>query len=68
MKPANEADRIVASKMFSPLFEKFPALKKLWGDGAYAGKLVEFAYDAFDLDLEIVKKHTGIKKFKVLQK
>jgi len=67
VKPANEADRITASKIFFPLCEKFPAIKKLWGDGAYAGKLVEFAYDAFDLDLEIVKKPKGIKKFKVLQ-
>ena len=65
--PANKTDRMVASTMLDPLCKKFPAIEKLWADGAYSGKLVEFAYDAFNLDLEIVKKPRNIHEFKVLQ-
>ena len=64
---ANKTDRLVASTMLSSLCDKFPAIEKIWADGAYSGKLVEFAYDAFNLDLEIVKKPRHIHEFKVLQ-
>jgi transposase len=64
---ANETDRRIASKMLAPLCDKFPSIKKLWADGGYAGKLVDFACDAFGLDLEIVKKERATNKFKVLQ-
>lgn len=48
------------------LGDRFPSLKKIWADGAYAGKLVEWAQSVRDWVLEIVKRPEGASGFELL--
>ena len=41
--PANIQDRDGAKLALMRLVGRFPRLKRIWADGAYAGKLVEWA-------------------------
>lgn len=42
------------------------SLKKLWADGGYAGKLVDWVRENFETILEIVSRPPGIKGFQLL--
>jgi putative transposase len=46
--------------------DHFPRLKKIWADGAYAGKLVDWAQEAGQWALEIVKRSDTAVGFEVL--
>ena len=48
------------------LADRFPLLKKIWADGAYGGKLVEWAQEVGEWVLEIVKRSDDAKGFEVL--
>ena len=48
------------------LGKNFPLLKKIWADGAYAGKLVDWAQEYGEWILEIVKRSDGVKGFELL--
>ena len=48
------------------LGDSFPSLKKIWADGAYAGKLVDWAKSVRDRVLEIVKRPEGASGFELL--
>ena len=48
------------------LDKRFPRLKKIWADGAYAGKLVDWAKEFGEWFLEIVKRSEGAKGFELL--
>ncbi len=62
--PANKTDREIASKIIGKISDKFPKISKIWGDGGYSGKLVDFVEDAYNIILEIVKRNS--KEFVVL--
>lgn len=61
---ANITDRTAASTIIGKIAEEFPEISKFWADGGYAGKLVDFVSDAYNVILEIVKRNS--KEFKVL--
>ena len=48
------------------LVGRFPRLKRIWADGAYAGKLVEWARNMCGWDLEIVRRPTRQRTFQIL--
>ncbi len=64
--PADVQDRDGAKLVFEKLVERFPLLKKIWADGAYGGKLVEWAKEFGDWVLEVVKRSDDAKGFQVL--
>ena len=47
---------------------RLPRLQRIWADGAYAGKLVEWARLLAGWTLQIVKRSDDVKGFKVLPK
>jgi transposase len=60
-------DRIGARAVLMRLFRRFDTIIKIFADGGYTGKLIGWAKEMFDYDVEIVKRneqHT----FKVLPK
>jgi len=48
------------------LAEHFPRLQRIWADGAYAGKLVDWAKELGQWVLEIVKRSDEAKGFELL--
>ena len=48
------------------LVGRFPRLKRIWADGAYAGKLVEWARNMCGWDLELVRRPTRQRTFQIL--
>ena len=52
---ASVQDRDEAENMFEALEDSMPRIKKIWADGSYAGRLVEYLQSYFDWDLEIIK-------------
>jgi len=65
---ANIQDRAGAMLVLELLVNKFPRLRKIWGDGGYAGQLVEWAARTGDWLLDIVKRADTLAKFVVLPK
>ena len=59
-------DRDGAKLVIARLAGLFPRLKLIWADGGYAGQLVEWVKNAYQLTLEIVKKPDGATGFSVL--
>ena len=59
-------DRDGAKLLLVMILGLFPRLKKLWADGAYRGKLVDWAKQHCRLDLEIVERDPTTKGFAVL--
>lgn len=47
---------------------KYEELVKLWADGGYAGTLIAWAKETWNIDLEIVKRSDTVKGFVVLPK
>jgi putative transposase len=63
--PADIQDRDGAKLVLEKLTD-FSRLKKIWADGAYAGKLVDWAKEFGEWVLEIVKRSDGAVGFEVL--
>ena len=63
--PADIQDRDGA-KLVLEKMRDFPRLKKIWADGAYAGKLVDWAKELGEWVLEIVKRSDDAVGFEVL--
>ena len=64
--PANVQDRDGAKLVLSRLVGRFPRLKRIWADGAYAGKLVQSARDTGGWSLELVRRPSQQHPFEVL--
>jgi putative transposase len=64
--PGDVQDRDGAKQVLEGLADRFPRLKRIWADGAYAGKLVDWANDLGQWVLEIVKRTDGAVGFEVL--
>ena len=64
--PADTQDRDGAKLVLEKIEERFPRLKKIWADGAYAGKLEEWAKGLGHWVLEIVKRSDEAKGFELL--
>ena len=56
-----------ARHVSSKLQMKYIKLKKIWGDGRYGGKLIDWAKLMYDLQVEVVKR-TELHKFVALPK
>lgn len=64
--PADIQDRDGAKLVLEKIRSHFPRLKKIWADGGYAGKLVDWAKEAGQWVLEIVKRSDTAVGFEVL--
>lgn len=64
--PADIQDRDGGKLVLEKLAGLFPRLKLIWADGAYAGKLVDWAKEFGQWILEIVKRSDGAKGFELL--
>ena len=63
---AHVQDRDGAPAVLGGLKDRFPRLQRVWADGAYAGKLVEWAQESAQLILDIVRQPKGQVGFAVL--
>lgn len=54
--------------MLEPLIGKLPRFERLWGDGGYAGQLVDWVRQQAGWELEIVKRSDDLRGFVVLPK
>jgi transposase len=66
--PADIQDRDGAKVVLAKLVGKFPRLKRIWADGGYAGKLIEWTRNLGHWVLEIVKRSDEVTGFRVLPK
>ncbi len=64
--PADIQDRDGAKLVLSKLLGRFPRLKLVWADGAYAGQLVDWAYALGGWLIEVVKRGAHSHSFEVL--
>jgi|TARA_B100001971_G_C18060290_1_gene467558 putative transposase len=64
--PANIQDRDGAKLVLQRLLGRFPRLERIWADGAYAGKLVEWARHSGGWKLELVRRPAHQHTFQVL--
>ena len=60
-------DRVGARAVLMRLFCRFDTIKKIFVDGGYTGKLIGWAKDMFQYDVEVVKRNQ-LHTFKVLPK
>jgi transposase len=60
-------DRVGARAVLMRLFRRFDTIKKVFADGGYTGKLIGWAKDMFQYDVEVVKRDE-LHTFKVLPK
>ena len=64
---ADIQDRDGAKLVLEKLSEKTKtSLQKLWADGGYAGKLIDWVKENLQITLEIVSKDPGVKGFQLL--
>ena len=66
--PADIQDRDGARLVLQRLVGRCPRLQVIWADGAYGGKLVEWAQATAGWNLELVRLPAGQKTFQVLPK
>ena len=64
--PAGVQDRDGARLVLARLLGRFPRLRLIWADGAYGGKLVEWAKTAGGWTLEMVRRPAQQHTFQVL--
>ena len=64
--PADIQDRDGARLALAQLLGRFPRLQLLWADGAYGGKLVEWAKTVGRWTLELVRRPARQHTFQVL--
>jgi len=63
---ASVQDRDGGQSVIGKLAERLPSVRHIWADGAYAGKLVDWARENFGVGVEIVRKIEGQRGFAVL--
>ena len=68
MHAGNIQDRDGAKFVLNRAAKHCPNLQHLWADGGYAGKLIAWAKDTCDYDLEVVKRTDDFAGFKVVPK
>jgi len=66
--PANVQDRDGARALLKRLGGCCKKLRRIWVDGAYSGKLVDWVADHFRFGLEVVQRPKGTKGFVLLAK
>jgi putative transposase len=66
--PADVQDRDGGVLVLRRLKDRFPRLKRIWADGGYAGRLVEWAKLVGGWVLDIVKRSDRALGFEVLPK
>ena len=66
--PADIQDRDGARLVLQRLVGRCPRLQVIWADGAYGGKLVEWAQATAGWSLELVRRPAGQKTFQILPK
>ena len=66
--PGDIQDHDGAKLVLERLQDRFPRLKLIWGDGGYAGKLVEWVKSVFHWTLAIVKRSDDGTGFLLLPK
>ena len=54
--------------MLEPLAGRMPRLERIWGDGGYAGQLVDWVRETTGWELAIVKRADDLRGFVVLPK
>ena len=64
--PANIQDRDGAKLVLEGMVGQYPRLKVIWADGAYGGKLVQWAKQMGGWSLEVVRRPSGQRTFQVL--
>ena len=64
--PANIQDRDGAKLVLGRLLGRFPRLERIWADGAYGGKLVQWAKVVGGWSLELVRRPRQLRTFQVL--
>ena len=64
--PADVQDRDGARLVLARLLGRFPKLELIWADGAYGGKLVQWAREVGGWTLELVRRPAGQHTFQVL--
>ncbi len=64
--PANVQDRDGARQLLKRCSGTYKALRLIWGDGGYAGQLVNWVQRQLGCLLEIVKRSDDVRGFKVL--
>jgi putative transposase len=64
--PANVQDRDGAKLLFESVEGKLPRLARIWADGAYTGKLVEWTREKLGATLDIVKRNDDVQGFVAL--
>lgn len=60
-------DRVAARAVLTRLFCRIDTIKKVFVDGGYTGKLIEWAKEMFRYDVEVVKRNE-LHQFQVLPK
>jgi putative transposase len=63
---AGQQDRDGAREVLTKMHGRLPRLKKIWADGGYAGKLVDWVKDLCGWVLEIVKRSDTAQGFEVI--
>jgi putative transposase len=63
---ANIQDRDGAKLVLAACKDRFPRLQRIWADGGYAGKLLDWVHEQCNWALEIVKRSDDMKGFHVL--
>ena len=63
---ANIQDRDGAKLVLAKCKDRFPRLERIWADGGYAGKLLDWVQEQREWALEIVKRSDDRKGFVVL--
>ena len=64
--PANIQDRDGAKMLFEKMVGHVPRLARIWADGAYCGKLIEWTHSTLGVMLDVVKRSDDISGFKVV--
>ena len=64
--PANIQDRDGAKPVLAGMVGRFLRLKVIWADGAYGGKLVQWAKEMGGWSLELVRRPREQRTFQVL--
>ena len=64
--PANIQDRDGAKLVLSRLLGRLSRLERIWADGAYGGKLVQWAGEVGGWSLEVVRRPRQLRTFEVL--
>ena len=63
---ANIQDRDGAKLVLVKLLHRFPRLQVIWADGAYAGRLVAWAWATGGWVLSVVRRNPDSHRFEVL--